>query len=371
VSAHSDIVVVGSGIIGCAIAFELGRRGASVVVIDDRGPGMGATQASAGMLAPYNEIDAEGPHLELTVRSLELFDAFVSQLELDGQRVVPYRRTGTLTLALDDETHQRLARLAQWLSARGVTAQWLDRAAALAAEPSASPDTQAGLIIPAHGYVGAAARTEALVAAAASQGVRFCRSSRPQNIRQQGAGVVLTGGSADVSAGRAIVAAGAWSSQIGVEGARGPLPVHPVRGQLLHLKVAGANLRRVTWGDRAYLVPWDDGSLLVGATVEQVGYDERTTVEGMRDLLDGVTRTLAPGFPAAILSARAGLRPGTPDGLPIVGASAAVPAVTYATGHYRNGVLLAPLTARLVADAILDGRVDPLMQAMSPARFGL
>jgi glycine/D-amino acid oxidase-like deaminating enzyme len=201
--------------------------------------------------------------------------------------------------------------------------------------------------------------------------VRFCRSGRPQNIRQQGAGVVLTGGSADVSAGRAIVAAGAWSSQIGVEGVHIPLPVHPVRGQLLHLRVAGANLRRVTWGDRAYLVPWDDGSLLVGATVEHVGYDERTTVDGMRDLLDGVTRTLAPGFPAAVLSARAGLRPGTPDGLPIVGASATVPTVTYATGHYRNGVLLAPLTARLVADAILDGRVDPLMQAMSPARFGL
>jgi glycine oxidase len=370
VIASSDIVVVGSGIIGCAIAYELGRRGASVLVLDDRTPGMGATQASAGMLAPYNEVDEEGPHLELTVRSLELFDGFMAQLGADTSLSVPYRRTGTLTLALDDAAHRRLERTANWLEGRGVAAAVLDRTAVLSEEPCASPNTRAGLLLHQHGYVGATALTAALVSAATSRRVQFCRSARPHSIRPQGSGVVIASESAQVSAAHAIVAAGSWSGQIHVEGATGPAPVHPVRGQLLQLKASGANLRRVTWGDRAYLVPWDDGSVLVGATVEHVGYDERTTVDGMRDLLDGVAKTLAPGWPATILSARAGLRPGTPDGLPIVGASAGLPAVMYATGHYRNGVLMAPLTARLVADVLLERRVDPLMQVMSPARFG-
>jgi thiazole synthase len=180
----------------------------------------------------------------------------------------------------------------------------------------------------------------------------------------------VSNGSSDVSAGHAVIAAGSWAGQIDVEGANAPAPVHPVRGQLLHLKAIGANLRRVTWGERCYLVPWTDGSLLVGATVEQAGFDERTTVQGMRDLLVGLTDVLAPGWPASVVSVRAGLRPASPDGLPIVGASAAMPNVMYATGHYRNGVLLAPITAMLVADAMLDGHLDPIMGAMSPARFG-
>ena len=183
--------------------------------------------------------------------------------------------------------------------------------------------------------------------------------------------VVLTGGSADVSAGRAIVAAGAWSSQIGVEGVHGPLPVHPVRGQLLHLKVAGANLRRVTWGDRAYLVPWDDGTLLLGATVEEAGFDERATVAGVRDLLDAACEIVPQAWSAGFRGARVGLRPASSDGLPIIGPSSVVPNLVYATGHYRNGVLLAPLTAQLVADAMLDNRTDPLLAAVSPSRFGL
>ncbi len=139
---------------------------------------------------------------------------------------------------------------------------------------------------------------------------------------------------------------------------------------MFHLKATGQQLRRVTWSDRCYLVPWDDGSLLVGATVEHVGFDERTTVCGMRDLLDGLAEVLEPGWPATVVAARAGLRPGTPDDLPIIGASAAAPGVMYATGHYRNGVLLAPLTAILVADALLEGRDDPILRVVSPARFG-
>jgi len=151
------------------------------------------------------------------------------------------------------------------------------------------------------------------------------------------------------------------------------VPVRPVRGQLLHLGWKGAPLRRVTWGDHCYLVPWDDGTVLLGATMEEVGFDERTTVEGISGLLKAACDLLPAASDAALLSARVGLRPGTPDALPIIGWSDALPNLMYATGHFRNGVLLSPLTAQLVADAMIDGAPgnnDPALAAIGPARFG-
>ena len=147
--------------------------------------------------------------------------------------------------------------------------------------------------------------------------------------------------------------------------------MRPVRGQLLHLMWNGPPLKRATWSRRCYLVPWQDGSLLVGATVEDVGFDERATVAGVRDLLDAACDLIPQTWTAGFRAARVGLRPGTPDDMPIIGASPTVPGLMYATGHYRNGVLLAPLTAQLVADAMLDNRIDPMLEAVSPSRFGL
>jgi glycine oxidase len=143
-----------------------------------------------------------------------------------------------------------------------------------------------------------------------------------------------------------------------------------VRGQLLHVGWNGPPIRRVTWGERCYLVPWDDGTLLIGATVEEAGFDERATVVGVRDLLEAACDLVPHTWTASFLGARVGLRPGTKDDLPIIGASTALPNLMYATGHYRNGVLLAPLTAQLVADAMLENRIDPALGAVSPRRFG-
>lgn len=369
VQRSSDILVIGNGIIGCAVAFELGRRGASVVVIDDRVPGGGATQASAGMLAPYNEVDEEGPHLELTVRALDAFDRFMAGVGEDSGLAVRYCRTGTLTLAYTDESCVHLARKAALTRARGVQAELLDAADVVREEPSATSTARAGLLIPAHGFVAANQLVAALVAAARRHGVSFVTGPRAQAIRQQGGTVAVTTGTDSWTAAHVVHAAGSWSGHLVIEGAE-PVPVHPVRGQLLHLKANGPQIRRVTWGDRCYLVPWDDGSLLVGATVEHVGFDESTTVGGMRDLLDGVASTLRRDWRATLVDARAGLRPGTPDDLPIVGPSTVAPRVWYATGHYRNGVLLAPITASCVADAVLDHRIDPLLESLRPGRFG-
>lgn len=371
VSPSSDVVVIGSGVVGCAVAYELGRRGASVTVVDDRRPGAGATQASAGMLAPYNEADEEGPQLELTTRGLDVFDAFMAAVTADSGQTIRYRRTGTITLAFDEEKLGRLRRIAVLTKARGAAAELLGPDSIRREEPEASPAAIGALLVPQHGYVAASELTAALVVAAQHHGVRFVDMPRAQRIRQDGDSVVLTSSSGILTARHVVLAAGSWAAQVAIEGAAAAPPVHPVRGQLLHLRATAGNLRRVIWSDRCYLVPWDDGSLLVGATVEHVGFDERTTVEGMRDLFAGVAAALRPGWPASVVGVRAGLRPGTPDGLPIVGRSAAVSGLFYAIGHYRNGVLLSPLTAGLVADTILDNRVDPIMSIIAPARFGL
>jgi glycine oxidase len=370
VAATPDVIVIGSGIVGCAVAYELGRRGAVVAVVDDRKPGAGATQASAGMLAPYLEAGEEGVHLEVTTRGLDVFDSFMAQVVADSGQRPKYRRTGSLTIAFDDSSMERLRHISAVAAKRGASSDVLDADGIRQEEPSASHAAIGGLLVRDHGYVAAGEFTVALVAAAQRHGVRFIDAPRAYHIRQQGDSVLLSGPTGTVTAGHVVIAAGSWAGQIVVDGAGAVAPVRPVRGQLLHLRATAENLRRVTWSDRCYLVPWDDGSMLVGATVEHVGFDERTTVEGMRDLFAGAAAALRSGWPAGVIDVRAGLRPATPDGLPIVGRSAAVPGLLYAIGHYRNGVLLSPLTAQLIADTILDNRLDPIMPVIAPERFG-
>lgn len=369
-ASASDVVVVGSGVIGCCVTYELTRRGARVTLLDDRAPGMGATQASAGMLAPHLEVPNEGPLLDLTTRGLQCYDQFVARVSQDSGVAVEYRRTGSLSVAAPGEDASRFARLAEVLRDRGVAAQALDGANLRREEPSLASDLRGGLLIASHGYVSATALTEASAQAARLHGARLERSSRVCRIRSDAKGIRVETADAAHTTGHVVIAAGAWSGSVEVQGAA-PLPLHPVRGQLLYLQFQQPVLRRITWTDRCYLVPRADGSVLVGATVEHVGFDERTTVAGVSELLDAA-RAIVPCFERAVFAgARAGLRPKSADDLPVIGWSVALPEVMYATGHYRNGILLAPLTAELVADALLDGRVDALLASTNPARFGV
>jgi len=226
------------------------------------------------------------------------------------------------------------------------------------------------LMIETHGFVAAGDLTRALAVAATRAGARFVEQGRVHRIASHDGRMVVDADRGSLNGDAVVVAAGSWSGEISIEGVTAHVPVRPVRGQLLSLAWVGTPLRRVTWSRRCYLVPWEDGTVLVGATVEEVGFDERATVTGVHDLLDAACAVVPNARTAGFLAARAGLRPATTDGLPIVGASRAVPNLMYASGHYRNGVLLAPLTAQLVADAMLENRVDPLMTPLSPSRFG-
>lgn len=366
-----DIIVVGAGVVGCAVAYELARRGASVEIVDDRPVAMGATQASAGVLAPYLEAGEGSPLLDLTVRSLDLWDAFVARVTSDSGTAVLYRRTGTLDVAMDEAELRALSAYAGFLAGRGVPALLLDAAAVREEEPHLGDGGAGGLLIESHGFVAAADLTRALVSAARHHGAQLVEQSRVRRIGTEGGEIVVETDRGTLSANAAVLAAGSWSGDVAIDGMDRRVPTRPVRGQLLALGWSGIALRRVIWSRRCYLVPWEDGTVLVGATMEDAGFDERATVAGVRDLLEAACELVPHAWSSAFRVARVGLRPATPDDLPIIGASRVSPNLMYATGHYRNGVLLAPLTAQLVADALLERRHDPLLERVSPARFGL
>lgn len=365
-----DIIVIGAGIVGCAVGYELARRGASVQIVDDRQPGMGATQASAGMLAPYTEAkDRNTTFLDLAVRSLDLYDEFVSRVAQTSRMAIGYKRNGTIDIAPSVERMSALRDIASRLKARGVPLSLLDAVEARAEEPGLGSAVAGALLIGAHGYVRAGELTRALVAAARCHGAHLVEG-RARHVSRREKDLIVETERGPLTAGAVVVTAGSWSGQIEI-GVNAPrVPVRPVRGQLLHLGWRGTPLRRVTWADHCYLVPWDDGTVLVGATMEEVGFDERTTVEGISGLLKAACELAPAAADAALLGARVGLRPGTPDALPIIGWSDAVPNLMYATGHFRNGVLLCPLTAQLVADAMIDNAADPVLGVVGPQRFG-
>ena len=364
-----DVAVVGAGVIGAAITYELVARGASVTLLDCRGAGLGSTQAAAGMLVPYLEGFGR-PLLPLATKSLDMYDAFVDRLSRDAGINIGYHRTGSLQIVTADQPLDELQDIAADARAAGLGCELLDAHAAREAEPQLTPEVSGALLMASHGFVVTADLSGALAAAAIKHGARVRVPARARHIEYRGdhASIHLDN-DAPVTAHHVVVAAGSWSGLIDIDGVP-PLPVRPIRGQLLQIASDAPALNRIVWGPRCYLVPASSGSILVGATVEDAGFDERTTVAGVRDLLDSACDMVPHLRQATFVGARVGLRPATADGMPIIGRSAKIPGLVYATGHYRNGVLLAPFTARAVADLILDNREDPLLMAAAPQRFG-
>ena len=370
------VTVVGAGVIGCAVAYELARRGARVLVVDPRTPGQGATRASAGILAPYIEGHVHSL-LKLGVRSLALYDDFIQRLTVDAGVEVEYERCGTLQVAAADAETIRLAALARELAQARVIHRLFDKHEVREIEPDLSPNVHSALLIPSHGYVVADSLMRALVAAATRLGVVFETATVTQ-VGGGAAGACVHTSNGRIESDVIVMAAGSWAPLIpvraGLEAASGRTQrpaVRPVRGQLVRLEVEGPVARHVLWGPGCYVVPLKDGSVLVGATVENVGFDDRPTAGGVRALLNAATSWFPALENAVFAGARVGLRPGTDDELPVVGPSSTMPAVFYATGHFRNGVLLTPLTASLLSDLVIDGHEGPGMEMMRPDRVGL
>lgn len=363
-----DVIVIGAGLIGLAIAFELADRGASVRVFDRGEPGRGASWAGAGMLAPYTERISDAALLALCAASLAEYPAFVQRVFAASSVDARLHLNGVLYAAFEESELDALLRQAQELRARGVACEVLDRADVLAAEAWLSAGVVGGLIKSAEGYVDNRRLGRALVGACQSSGVVIERSSRIAVECDDRRVLGVATGRGFVPAPAVVNACGAWAAQLDGAPSSCIPPIVPVKGQMIALAVPVGLARRATWVPGAYLVPRDDGRLLIGATVEPGASDERVTVRGVSELLDAALA----GAPALAdftpVESWAGLRPGTPDGLPILGPTP-LDGFFLATGHYRNGILLAPATARLIANAIETNDVAEL-QPFALSRFG-
>jgi glycine oxidase len=366
------VAVIGAGIVGSAIAESLAGRGVSVTVFEMRRPGAGASQASAGVLCPFVEAKPNSPLLTLGTRSLGMWDAWVARIRSRTNTAFHFDRSGTLEVALNIDEAAHLEAAARWLASEGVAHEWLQSAALFEREPQVSPSALAGLIIAEHGFVQVPGLVAALMDSARQHGAVCVTPIEVLHVEQKGGLVNVRAANQPASEAlevdHVVIAAGPWSRRVRVPG-EPVFDVRPIRGQLLHLKWRDAKLPlRSVWGSRCYTVPWPDGSLLVGATVEDVGFDERSTVTGVRELLDAVGELLPGAGQASLEEVRVGLRPAVADHLPLLGPLERFPRIIMATGHYRNGVLLAPYTADVVTRLILDDERDPMLDLTRPER---
>lgn len=360
-SAQERIAIVGAGIIGTSIAFELARRGAHVTVLDKRRLAGGATQASAGLLAPYTEAHGGGALFDLTVRGLDVYDGFVEAVRAVSPIAFEYRRAGMLEVAdTQDRLDELRARVSEhWAVRAGL--EWLDAATLRARASYLRPDASGGLWCAVHGHVAVLAFVDAIADAARRSGAIF-EFAREVTLLQPCVGAVrVVSGGESRAFDRVVLCAGAWAPALDPLGTiRGR--IRPIRGQLVRLAAPHLQLTHALWGGSCYIVPWADGTLLVGATSEDVGFDEGATLDGVRQMLVAA-KDLVPALASAgFQEVRVGLRPGTTDGLPILG-PARDPRIVYAAGHFRNGILLAPLTAQVIASYVFTGAVDPAFSA--------
>ena len=358
------IVIVGGGVIGCAIAFELTGRGHRVTVLDRSQPGHAATWAAAGMLSPLGESPPDSTFAALASSSLSAYPQFLTDIGKETAIEVEFNVPGKLEVAFDDAEAARLRKLG---SVHRVP--YLEPTEARALEARLSSEISGAIHFPTDALVDPRALGHALWHACEKRGVSFHIGTGVRALRRTGNsvdGIVSDAGVVDAST--VVIAAGAWSGAI--EGLPVALPVTPVRGQMIALRSAELPFRRVLQSERCYMIPRSNGRLLVGATVERVGFDPRTTAAGLEGLLAAAIE-LVPGLAAAELAEYwAGFRPGTPDDLPILGADSEVAGLYYATGHYRNGILLAPITAQLIADLIEQREPSHPLHEFRAERFG-
>jgi glycine oxidase len=355
---NPDAIVVGAGIIGSAIAYELAKEGQRVVVFDRGQVGREASWAAAGLLTPVHLADYPGPLAALCVESNRLYKAWVRDLAAPE---IEYRVSGLVVMVFDDQDERDAATLEAWKRERGDPVERVAAPADL--EPLASREARRALLLPDVAQVRNHRLTRALADAARKLGAEFRTDTEvtgflkiPGRIN----GVRTSKG--DLFAAETVVAAGAWSGELDVG-----VDVRPVRGQMVLLKGPPDAMGRPLLARDAYLIPRSDGHILLGSTIEEVGFDRSTTAEGISFLLDQGKR-LAPGIGKFSLAATwSGLRPATPDRLPYLGRPADLEGLILATGHFRNGILLAPVTAKVVAD-LVAGRTPSL--DLSPFRPG-
>jgi glycine oxidase len=371
--ASPDVVVIGGGVIGLAVAWRAARSGLPVTVLERGCPGGETSHVAAGMLAPISEASlAERVGLELGLRAAAAYPEFVAALSIASDRDLGYLRCGTLAVARDRDEAEALQREFEMRRGIGLEVRRLRPSAARRIEPALAPTLRLALEVPDDHAIDPRRLTAALVVAVERAGaVVRAGAEVAEVVLEDGrvAGVSLAHGEY-LPVRQLVVAAGPWSGQLEGLPTAARLPIRPVKGQILRLHdPAGPGLlNHVLRTAGGYVVPRGDGCYVLGATMEERGFDQSVTAGAVFELLRDVIE-LIPGFSELqIDECSAGLRPATPDGAPAIGPGA-IPGLYWATGHHRNGILLAPLTAELILSALLGESPGAELAAVTPRRF--
>jgi glycine oxidase len=369
--ATAEVIIVGAGVIGLTIARALAQRGVREIMLIERGrPGAETSWAAGGILAPQVESDHPDEFFQLACASRDLYPDFADSLKDETGVDVELDTTGTLCVGFDSNDEDELRRRYEWQQRTGLEVESLTGDEARRLEPCISAQVTCALRFPRDFQVENRRLIDALVRANEELGVQLLTGSSVSAIRieqQSVCGVVASNGPVDAPI--VVLAAGAWNSLIDAPGLAS-IQIEPVRGQMLCFAARPQIARHVIYSSRGYLVPRQDGRVLAGSTAEHVGFDKRITDEGVA-AIKAMATEIAPGIAALpLIDSWAGFRPRAKDGLPVLGASAQIEGLFYATGHYRNGILLAPITGKVIADAIVDGVMPKSLDSFSPNRFG-
>ncbi|RCG22108.1 glycine oxidase ThiO [Streptomyces diacarni] len=378
-SGTPDVLVLGGGLIGLVTAWRAARRGLRVTVLDPE-PGGGAAQVAAGMLAAVTELHyGEETLLDLNLASAARYPAFVAELEEASGLDVGHRACGTLAVALDADDRAHLRELHALHQRCGLSSEWLTGRECRRLEPMLAPSVRGGVRVDGDHQIDPRRLAAALLRACAHARVTFLRTTARRLLVAGGRAVgAATADGGEVAAGQTVLALGSRSGTLDGVPAHVPVPVRPVKGQVLRLRMPASDgargtflsrtVRAVVRGGALYLVPRENGELVVGATSEELGWDTTVTAGGVYELLRDA-HELVPGVTELPLAETvAGLRPGSPDNAPLLGPTG-LPGLHLATGHHRNGVLLTPVTGDVMAGLLADGELPPLARAFTPDRF--
>lgn len=347
---------MGGGIIGCAIAFFLAKSGVRPLVLERGQVGGEASSGAAGMLTAQAHTDEPGPFLDLKLASRALYEELAVELRERTEIDIEYRTLGHVVPALTEEEHEAVARRVEWQAAHGLPAVRLDAKEARDLEPGLAPDVRGAGWFPEDDHVNNTAVTQALASATMRLGGQVRTDCAVVDLVREGERVTgVRTVDETISTGNVVLCAGAWMQEF--ERAAGfPLPIVPAKGQMVVGRLQPPALRHVVYGAEAYAIPRPTGEHIIGSTVEYVGYDRRVTFGGITGILRGITRLVPALHEAAMVASWACLRPAAPDGLPLLGQVPGRPGLVVATGHFRNGILLSPITGKLIAELLVHGK---------------
>jgi len=370
-SDSKRVAVVGGGIIGLSVGWQLARRGCAVTVFDRDTAGRAASWVAAGMLAPVSEFGFENEDfLAFGQRSMEMFPRYLDELAEDGGRTVPLDTRGTMVVGFHRDDTERIRRIYNFREQRGLPVQWMTGSEARELEPLLSPRAASAMWIPQDHQINNREVVESLKEALAGAGGELAEHTEIKSLRSRNGrcvGVTMSRGDHDADA--VVLAAGCWSGGLaGIPAAIAP-KVRPVKGQIVSLGTDPSfEFKRVIRAPDAYILPKGDGRVLIGATEEEMGFDTTPTAGPVMRLIERAWEAVPSIYDLPIESFEAGLRPGTRDHEPLIGDSG-MEGLYYATGHYRHGILLAPVTAYAICDMILEGKTPDWAAPFAPSRF--